>query len=111
MPARRTNPPPPKTVEEVLRRAKRRLQTKGWIQKDLGSSDGPSCAVGATLFAARGGAEPFLDLLADRCLEFVTGVDAKDEEAWQWNDAPGRTKREVLQAFDAAISVAKTLGV
>lgn len=83
------------TTHEVLVAARNLIDRGGWIQGAVLTSDG-RCAVGA--LRDTGGA-----------------LDTNDEPFWilrrqvgtalsRWNDTPGRTKAEVLAAFDKAIA-------
>lgn len=83
------------TTRDVLHRAADLLSEFGWCQGREGSLDeGEICAMGAVNEAARSLGVPFrrddaLDLALDRIAPYVP----------EWNDAPGRTKEEVVAAL------------
>lgn len=81
----------------ILRSARRLLDRQGWCQFEYGLySGGARCATGAVLTV--GGPSLNLDRI-NRLLGF-------GDNGWltTWNDEPGRTKKQVLELFDAAIS-------
>jgi len=99
---------------DVLRKAKALIEEKGWHQGAYQGPTGCLCVRGAC-YAAAG-----LDLASP---EFDSAA-AMDAETAQyllgeqvdvhllgslaaWNDRPGRTKEEVIAAFDKAIALAE----
>lgn len=84
-------------VVAVLVRAKERIVERGWCQNTLESHDGRLCLMGAL-------GEPE-DLATSRAWECVECVTTEFFELW--NDAPGRTEADVLDALDRAIRLAK----
>lgn len=90
------------STHEVLVAAKGWLIKGGWQQLKWGShTDGPFCALGAIGKVARGEvAQPAKRAVAD---EVGIPRDAPAAELMGWNDAPGRTFEEVIDAFDRAI--------
>ena len=93
------------TTVEVLRAARAKIE-KGWVQYTYEhEADGAPiawCAAGAISrqhLSVNESAGAYL-LLRRVCGETVSA----------WNDAPGRTKEEVLAAFDRAIALAEREG-
>jgi hypothetical protein len=98
------------SVVEVLKRAKERIE-RGWCRGQ---------------FAVNAHNEPVSELSQEACRWCTSGafyavcndMDERnmardvfrkvidDENITRWNDSPGRTKREVLAAFDKAIALA-----
>lgn len=88
------------TTHEVLVAARNLIDRKGWSPYASGGPTMPEAAQCAGLAcAAANGALGGVSLDASRALREVVGGDVYD-----WNDAPGRTKEEVLTAFDEAIA-------
>lgn len=93
-------------VIDVLHVARQLVSEPGaWKQKDYGSLEYDSCfcAVGA-LWAARDDIlRPVFQasLVARKALRIAATNDEKAVETW--NDEPGRTQDEVVDAFDRAI--------
>ena len=94
---------------EVLADA-RALVAEGWCQGELEVIDpDPAvpnryCPIGAILAAAPGdgAAEPSWPGAAARAaLRDANGIEGSLAE---WNDAPGRTQAQVLEAFDRAVA-------
>jgi hypothetical protein len=88
-------------TKEILIRGKQKILERGWCQHMSIAPDGRCCMIGALALAA----ERFdgADYPARRVLENVIGP------VWSipsFNDAPGRTKEEVLEVFDKAITLA-----
>ena len=96
-------------VGMVLLEAADYIEWHGWCQDRVESPGGAVCALGAICHATN-------DLVAQRLLAFsppnilarlkkVIGV-ARLDESWHdiqnWNDAPGRTKEEVVAALRGA---------
>lgn len=98
-------------------RAARALIERGWTQKVYARGkcrevpyDSKSavcyCAMGA--IAAVNGMYPTSTLTGVDQLDAAIGAPREDEaEILIWNDAPERTKAEVLAAFDKAIQLAE----
>lgn len=90
-----------KSTQTVLRQARNKV-AKGWCQG--AEFDGKNyCALGAVDASTTD-----LNELIDALDIFAGAVDT--DRIGIWNDRPERTKTQVLAAFDAAISIAKTLG-
>ena len=94
---------------EVLVKARNLLDRDGWTQGRFGDVGGPYCARGALVVAA-GAPRPATVPPSRHCgalnsayhlLQLIVGVETIGAD---WNDTPGRTKEEVLAAFDAAIA-------
>lgn len=108
--------------KEILIEAKRLLETKGWCQgayaKDINNkvvrgfigSEKPAayCPIGAICQAQKEDFEirPEATGFLRKVLDFKGRTSKFD--VIDWNDLPGRTKEEVLQAFDKAIELADT---
>lgn len=108
------------TLASLLRRA-RSYVARGWCQganaKDGNSTSVPHDSANAVSWCVIGAERrASLDLLGtdrrfvdtgscDACalLAAVAGC----EDTAEWNDAPGRTQEEVLEAYDAAIAIAE----
>ena len=95
------------TAEDIANTKKllidaRALLAKGWMQGDWHNGDVvrlPTrwCSIGAIEWAGGGTAESS----AKRALWRAVGTACISD----WNDAPGRTQAEVLEAFDRAIAL------
>lgn len=91
---------------EVLEKAHDFLDNNGWMQF-ASHSNGSYCAIGAIVKGTgvlKDGLEPIGVVFS--YLYKVTGVHGIIE----WNDAPGRTKEEVLDALMAAAKLARNEG-
>jgi hypothetical protein len=91
------------TTHEVLVKARNLIGRDGWVQRDWGAPGGPRCAVGVISDSGGDGASR---ITARRAVAEAAGVE---DDGWggaviTWNNAPGRTKAEVLAAFDKAIA-------
>jgi hypothetical protein len=84
-------------VADVLDDAADLLEREGWIQGDLWRRDsyGGRCALGAICDAA-------LDNRNVRVAAARAVLGGSSTYLVDWNDTPGRTKQEVLDAFRAA---------
>lgn len=95
-------------VVAVLQRAKERV-AGGWSQTDINGVNGTWCAGMAIwkLSVEENGNE--MTTAAQRL--FARSLPPSPHSSpvciFVWNDAPGRTQAEVLDAFDAAIRLAK----
>jgi hypothetical protein len=91
------------TTVEVLRAARARIETS-WVQADEGGYVGSPnyCA----LLATSGLADSNKEWQADEYVQRAIGTDSATGVAG-WNDAPGRTREEVIEAFDKAIALAE----
>lgn len=85
---------------EVLLEAKNKILMNGWRQGVGRNDQGRYCVLGA-VGEVTGISETFHE--ANKYLGSV--IDQRF--IFTWNDTPGRTQQEVLDAFDAAISLAK----
>lgn len=103
---------PVATVADVLDRAADLLEEFGWCQKKAGSKfEGEMCAVGAIMesvddFTGSWGSVG-RDLYNAACS--IQG-DASEATIWPlaiWNDAPGRTKAEVVARLRDAARAAR----
>lgn len=93
-------------TSEILKEARAHLVKYGWQQFQLGTRGHPCCAEGALVTAApRGGVGAKYYYKALDYLNRAVGIG--DEPLNGWNDAPGRTQDEVLEAFDWAIKLAE----
>lgn len=99
------------TVKEQLQLAKKAIETRGWIQNfyEVGKEGvGPMCLVGAGLVAALGDEFMSCNFYDDlQCLVTALGFTVPNE-AFKWNDAPGRTREEVIARIDDAIARLET---
>jgi len=91
------------TTAQVLRKAKGLIRKHGWVQRVFGNSETGYCVMGAIRRASPalgvGGRDAFANALPSH-MRGIVGPTA-------WNDAPRRTKAEVLRAFDKAIALAE----
>jgi hypothetical protein len=80
------------------------LETNGWCQGEYKSEDGKLCMLGA-LFAARGDfSETWSAIYND--LGFCLDSNSSPGISF-WNDTPGRTAAEVIDALKRASQLAK----
>lgn len=103
-------------IADILRAGKANIESKGWCQGDekaLAEEGHPHGFCVATSVTDVTG--------LDNHTTYNTGIDAMvlfkrangidpDLCIGRWNDAPGRTKEEVLAAFDKAIALAEQEG-
>ena len=93
------------TTAEILRGAKEKIEKHGWIQNSYGSDEIGFCSSGAI--------QSFVGLPRNQCARLchpamIAVRNAVGEYCIpEWNDRPGRTKEEVLAAFDKAIALAE----
>lgn len=87
-----------KQTADVLKRAKERLETRGWVQGNFETARG-CCAVGAIIAETLHNNDAFY--AAENALDEALGMYAV--LITEWNDDPSRTKEEVLSLFDKAI--------
>jgi hypothetical protein len=82
-------------IADVLRRAADRIERLGHCKHALGTIEGPNCLLGAIIHEADD------KDLAERAVIHFT---ARTGIAWRatWNNAPERTKEEVVSALRAA---------
>jgi hypothetical protein len=83
------------TTHEVLVAARNRLERVGW-QQYFSYDAGPNCALGHLRIV---GGEDTYPSAAYHALKVAIGVEGP---IGKWNDTKGRTKAEVLAAFDRA---------
>ena len=94
-------PAPDKPVElnetgKVLLRARDILLERGWVQGVSGAPGGPRCVGGAMSEASDSGHA------VETFTRFVTSVGIRLGGVAPWNDAPGRTREEVVLALERA---------
>ena|SRR6266487_1341133 len=96
---------------QALQRAKALLLTGGWQQGASGPAGGPHC-IGAAVVDAIGLYEKVDGKFSPTTAQLQTrdaAFSRLNEVTWgsfiSWNDAPGRTKEEVLSALDQAIAL------
>lgn len=95
-------------ASEVIREARNVLFERGWYQGDFVGPDGSVCAYGA-LVVAEG-----MEVRKSNADAGTCETDAADyfERAipvlsmFDWNDKPGRTLNEVMEALDKAEKLA-----
>jgi hypothetical protein len=80
---------------KVLMRAAEIVRERGWCQLDYEDDQGRVCAAGA-LYAASGDEWPYV-AMGRRRLAASLGRAVET-----WNDVPGRTKEEVIEALERA---------
>ena len=92
-----------------LERARELLRRDGWCQGRFWRRDGSRCALGALSAAACVGAtDHSADVRYQRGRRALNAVLPEDVEVMSWNDEVGRTKRQVIGAFDRAVSAVRT---
>jgi hypothetical protein len=82
----------------LLKEGKARIK-QGWCQGKIFDSNGNFCMVGAVT-SSRNSGETFM-----ACLNIMDHVIFPSTSLGEWNDHPGRTKKEVLAVFDQAIAL------
>jgi hypothetical protein len=88
-------------------------QPENWRKGEFECEGKAFCALGAIRylwFQQPVREEYYGDSVAVRILKRIVGA-ALTSDLVLWNDAPERTHREVLAAFDAAIAEAQRLGI
>lgn len=83
------------TPSQALRKARTLIDTAGWIQHEARTPAG-FCALGALMQVG---------LMYQTYHGFCEAIGCKAISTW--NDAPERTKADVLAAFDRAIAAAE----
>jgi hypothetical protein len=100
------------TTTTVLKKAKALIQKYGWIQKSNGDQKHGFCASGAISNVINGcdcekngcnGNKPCIYVRTENALSRAM----KYKPITIYNDAPGRTKEQVLGRFDRAIKLCK----
>lgn len=93
------------TTAEVLTRAREMVDACWYRDHRQGGVIVGNCPYTAiySAYHAQGDEPPHP---AEKLFRNAIGVH-NAPEIWRWNDAPGRTKDEVLAAFDRAIDLAK----
>ena len=92
------------TPHEILRQAKAMILRCGWVQVTFADAGG-LCPIGAIHRVPQSALRD--QDTAKQLYAVAVGIDG--ECPWNvigWNDAPGRTPEEVLEAFDRAIALA-----
>lgn len=87
----------------ILRSAQQMIVNHGWCQKRFCDDQGRMCVAGA-LIRGRVGATDYVYMMSRG---FFAKATYTFYDITRWNDAPGRTKEEVLKAFDRAIALAE----
>lgn len=94
-------------LSEILRAGKANIERRGWGQGDevclMGLPDGPCCVATAL---PKDGPNLELSMVAIELFQKANGLDLM-QGIGDWNDAPERTKEEVLAAYDKAITAAE----
>lgn len=93
------------TMSETLMAAKRELETRGWWHGEKGLVSRHTLCVVQAIRAVES-ADGFLDV-SHFFLQVATGQCGLIEHLFKWNDARERTLQDVLDAFDAAIAIAR----
>lgn len=91
------------TAREVLLKAAEHIERYGWLQGARGKTGQPCCAVGA--INAVGGCDRSSRDDAIETLKRNIGL-ARPFAIQNWNDAPGRTKEDVIAALRGAANAA-----
>jgi hypothetical protein len=85
---------------EIIREGRNQLFERGWHQGDLIGPGGSVCGEGAVRCASEA------STAVTRALVFL-GVAVNYSPYFRWNDMPGRTFDEVVEAFDKAEKLAE----
>jgi hypothetical protein len=97
-------------VADKLREARKLIDRRGWNQNGYEGPDGSLCMMGAVNVAVNRNPYDSRDAYPVEQMRALL-MRAADTNlpypAW-WNDAPERTKAEVLAAFDKAIELAES---
>jgi hypothetical protein len=94
----------PEQVKHLLIAARDELQTRGWMQGDYGTIDGPKCTVGAIAWADHADVIPG-SRAAELDAAYVMGKSTGNPFVPSWNDDARREGREVIAAFNSAIAL------
>ena len=104
----------PVSTAEVLREAKTLIMRDGWIQGRMYDAMHGHCMHGALTRACEA-IRSTRNIRPGAPLPSIDAVFALQEAILEpvaaWNDRPGRTVREVLDAFDRAIALLEGAGV
>ena len=105
----------------LLKGAREALVNKGWCQRatardgngdvvyPLANTATAFCAIGAIHYAGGKGFDQYskIAILSRRYLWKAIAARTSSQIIEDYNDAPGRTKEEVIEVFDAAIQLAE----
>ena len=106
-------PEPEKGVTKLLRHAAETISTHGWIQEDF-EHDGAVCLLGS--LGERSEMDAIRDIphygeAVDLLIRAIFPTEGADYcgscELAEWNDKPGRTEKEVLEAIHKAIDISR----
>lgn len=78
------------------------IEKHGWRQFDLGDPTRGFCILGAMLEAAKHGGHTDAALVCDAANRLAAQTGQRMWTVAQWNNAPGRTKEQVISAMRAA---------
>lgn len=96
------------TVVETLTKARTLLENYGWIQEDVGGAETGFCALGAVTEAVELCSSARYDAYYAARSALMYTVQSSEfgchDGVIQFNDAPGRTKEEVLNLFNQTIA-------
>jgi hypothetical protein len=92
----------PRALVDVLLRAALLIEEHGWCQRQSRTGSGALCPVAAIAAAAAGDKD--LEHRAQTALERWVIWNSHDQSVASWNDAPERTRDEVLAALRGAVS-------
>lgn len=87
----------------LLRAAKERLFSKGWVQGGIGGINGPNCLVGAVKYSANNGIFRQSYLAIERVLDDCFKGKGYLAPAAVFNDNPATTFDDVIDVIDRAI--------
>lgn len=95
-------------LKQILTRARELITTHGWIQNSYGNETKGFCLFGAVDAAAyelrETKGEP-LQVSITEIMMKLRSVSGHKTNAISWNDAPDRTKEEVLTLIDEVLSI------
>lgn len=101
-----------KTSKELLVAARSLIANVGWCQNDYKKHDiwfdvTGYCSIGALVYGNDSKSSSNLYELAEaRLMQAIGLTETTTRDLIGWNDAPERTKEEVIAAFDKAIELA-----
>jgi len=93
-------------VKNLLTKAAKLLQTKGWCQFTSKNNRGQFCAAGALHHAGNMSLLPTIVIARVLLQDAIRLRHYHETHLTAWNDQKGRTKAQVLQVFRTAIKLA-----
>lgn len=98
------------TSVEVLQGMRDTLMERGWCQGTLQTWDNRVCLIGSLVHASEFNSQGYI-AIRDIILSGIGILDSLAKPRWgdiiDWNDTPGRTFNEVIDAIDTSILAEK----